>query len=188
MISKDMGHRKCSDTVVFEDAFLSLATVLTIAQLSLQVPSSASLSGSRARHPWGQEKVMFTDELGFIVRRSRPNPHRIWVAKQRKKGRDMMLTFLVGSRMRPSRWALFTYEKNKSRRLLLKIWDNRRVQFDKSDCPILSGPTTVRGTTRLWWGAPHLSKWHLDSGDAWTMTTLEVEAVAKRSNWQKKGN
>jgi hypothetical protein len=57
---------------------------------------------------------------------------------------------------------VFAYEMNKSQKLLLETWVNQIVRFGKPDCPILSGPTAVRGTTGLRRGAPPLVKWHLD--------------------------
>jgi hypothetical protein len=59
-------------------------------------------------------------------------------------------------------------------------------RFGKSNSPVLSGPMAVRDAIRLWWAAPPPAKWRLDGGEAWTLTTLEVEVAAKRSNWQKK--
>jgi hypothetical protein len=62
---------------------------------------------------------------------------------------------------------------------------NWMVWFGKPDCLVLSGPSAVRGVVGLWQGAPPLAKRHLDGGEAWTMTTLEVVVAAKRFNWRK---
>jgi hypothetical protein len=64
-------------------------------------------------------------------------------------------------------------------------YKNRTARFEKLDGPDLSRSTTVKGTTGLRWGAPPLAKWHMDGGEAWTTTTLEVVTVNSRSNQRK---
>jgi hypothetical protein len=56
------------------------------------------------------------------------------------------------------------------------------VRFGKLNCSVLSRPAAVRGATGLRRGAPPPIKRHLDGGEAWIITILEVVAAAKRSN------
>jgi hypothetical protein len=66
---------------------------------------------------------------------------------------------------------------------------NQTVRFQEPDTPVSSRSAIVRGTIGLWRGTPPPAKRHLIGGEAWTMTTLEVEAATKRSNrWKRKGN
>jgi hypothetical protein len=62
---------------------------------------------------------------------------------------------------------------------------NRTVGFLEPDSPVLSRPTTIRRAARLRRDAPPPAKWRLNGAEAWTTTTLEVVAVAKRSNWRE---
>jgi hypothetical protein len=45
---------------------------------------------------------------------------------------------------------------------------NQTVRFDKSDCPVLSGPTALRGAARLRLGVPLLRP-----SDVWSVKELE---------------
>jgi hypothetical protein len=59
------------------------------------------------------------------------------------------------------------------------------VWFQKPDGPILLTSATVGCTITLWWGASSPAKRCLNGEEVWTMITLEVVTVGKRSNWKK---
>jgi hypothetical protein len=62
---------------------------------------------------------------------------------------------------------------------------NQTVRFHELDGLILSGPTAIRGVAGLQRGASPSTKRRLDSGEAGTMTALEVGAVASRFKCKK---
>jgi hypothetical protein len=58
------------------------------------------------------------------------------------------------------------HETNRDRKPLLKNCRNQMVWFGKPECPVLSGPTAVRGAVEFRRGAPPLAKRCLDDGEA----------------------
>jgi hypothetical protein len=84
------------------------------------------------------------------------------------------------------RWAVIVDTWNKQRpKALVQNYRNWTIWFDKPDGPVLSGPTTVRGTDVFQWGAPPTDKWCLDGEEVWTTITLEVVMADSRSNRRK---